>query len=80
MKRQLRRMGVHGDQVLAEWDTQTVDPKRLTEIETEFNDLTKKGYFAADITDGKNELIRKFDPQADIVMIPRMQGGCVSTR
>lgn len=75
MIRQLRRMSGKGDEVVATWDTDTVSPEKISEIETEFNKRMKEGYFAADITDGKNELIKKFDPQADIVLIPKMQGG-----
>ncbi len=71
----LRLMGAKGDELLAEWDTETVTPQRLTEIETEFNDKMKNGYFAADIREDKNEIIKKFDPQADILMMPKMQGG-----
>jgi len=33
------------------------------------------GWFAADISDKRNVLIREFDPNADILLIPKMQGG-----
>ena len=31
----------------------------------EFNQRMKEGYFAADITDGKNEIVDTFSPDAD---------------
>lgn len=69
----LRRMSGKGDEVMAEWDTETASPDRLKEIETEFDKRMKEGYFAADLN--KGELIRKFDPEADTLLIPKMQGG-----
>lgn len=75
MKRQMTRMSGKGDEMLKEWDTETVSASELKEIEAEFNKRMKEGYFAADITDGKNEIIQKFDPAADILLMPRMQGG-----
>lgn len=68
----LLKMSARGDETVAEWN-ETTTPERLTEIETEFNKLQKQGYFAADLN--KNELIQKFEPQADILMMPKMQGG-----
>ena len=35
-----------GDKVIAEWDTDTIDPDRLTEIETEFKEKMAAGWFA----------------------------------
>lgn len=64
-----------GDRTLAEWDTETVSPQRLREIETEFEAKMRHGFFAADVTDGRNRLIRKFNPKADTLLIPRVQGG-----
>lgn len=75
MKRVLRKLSGHGDDVVAEWDTETVSPERLKQIEQEFNTLLAQGYFAGDITDGKNTLVKEFSPDADYVMIPRVQGG-----
>ena len=75
MKRQMSRMSAHGDEVIAEWDTDTVSAKQLKELETEFNQRLAEGYFAANITEERNELIQRFDPNADILLIPRMQGG-----
>lgn len=73
---QLRKMNGRGDEVLAEW-TDTTDQETLDKIEKEFNDLVAKCYFAADITAGKEaEIIKDFNPKADILMLPRMQGGC----
>lgn len=68
----LRKMSGHGDETLAEW-TETTSPEELKKIEEEFNAQMKKGYFAANI--GTETLIDKFDPKADIILIPKMQGG-----
>lgn len=75
MKRTLRKLSQQGDELIAEWEPTTVRRRRLEEIEREFNLLQQKGYFAADITDGRDLLIDKFDPDAEILMIPRVQGG-----
>ena len=75
MKRSLRKLSSQGDTTIAEWDTDTVTPDRLQEIEQEFHNLTKQGWFAADVTDQRDVLVREFDPQADLLMIPRVQGG-----
>jgi len=79
--KKLRMIYAGGDKTLAEWDTETVNAQRLVEIEREFNEKVAQGWFAADITvtdpksgaDGK--LICKFDPNAEILLIPRVQGG-----
>jgi hypothetical protein len=49
----------------------------LREAERRFVELTGKGFTAATITgDGKNPIIRQFDPTAkEILMIPRLRGG-----
>ena len=73
--RYLRQMSSKGDTVLKTWDTETVSPDQLKAIENEFNAKTKAGYFAADITDGKNEIITTFNPNADTLLLPRMVGG-----
>lgn len=75
MTRSMVKMSGKGDEVVAEYDVETATPERLAEIEKEFNEMLAKGYFAADITDKKNEEIRSFDPNADILMIPAVQGG-----
>lgn len=79
MLRTIVKMSGKGDETVAEWDTDTVAPERLAEIDREFQEMTSKGYFAADVTvvDGtpKNEFIGVFDPQSDILMIPAIQGG-----
>lgn len=79
--KKLRIMCAGGDKTLAEWDTETVSPARLAEIEREFNEKIAQGWLAADITvadpktgtDGK--LIRQFDQNADILLMPRVRGG-----
>lgn len=69
----MTRMSGKGDELVAEW-TDTITDERLKEIETEFNKRMAEGYFAADLT--TNELIKEFKPDTDILLIPRMQGGC----
>jgi hypothetical protein len=64
-----------GDKVVAEWDTETVSSERLNEIETEFKEKMAAGWFAVDINDKRNQLIREFDPNAEILLIPRVHGG-----
>jgi hypothetical protein len=64
-----------GDKVIAEWDTAEISPDRLTEIETEFREKMAAGFFAVDIHEKRNQLIREFDPDAEILLIPRVQGG-----
>lgn len=70
--RVLRKMSGAGDEQVAEWN-ETTSPEELAKIETEFNEAVAKGYFAADLD--KTELIDKFDPNANILLIPRMMGG-----
>jgi hypothetical protein len=64
-----------GDKVIAEWDSDTIDPDHLTEIETEFKEKMAAGWFAVDIHDKRNEFIRDFDANAEILLIPKVQGG-----
>ncbi len=75
MTRTIRMMCSGGDMTIAEWDTSTVTPERLKEIEHEFKTKMDQGWFAADIGEGRNTLIKEFDPQTDILLIPRMMGG-----
>jgi len=73
--RKLRMMCAGGDETLAEWETETISPERLHEIETEFNAKMQRGFFAVDITNGRNTFITKFDPNADTLLIPPVRGG-----
>ena len=74
--RRLRMMCIGGDKTLAEWDTETVMPaEQLADIESEFNEKMAQGWFAADISGKRNVLIREFNPDAEILLIPRVQGG-----
>ena len=73
--KKLRMICAGGDETLAAWDTETVSPDRLKEIETEFREWIAAGWFAADISEKRNVLIREFDPNAEILLIPRVQGG-----
>lgn len=73
--RRMRMICSGGDRTLAEWDTETVSQKQLTEIETEFNEKLAQGWFAADIAEKKDVLIREFDKNAEILLIPKVQGG-----
>jgi len=79
MKRTMKKMSPKGDETVREWDTEAVTPEQLKYITEEFTKLQKQGFFAADITpteDGaKNTIIKDFDPQADILMLPRVMGG-----
>ena len=75
MIRTMRMLCNQGDKVVAEWDTETVSPQRLAEIDTEFKEKMDSGWFAVDINDKRNQLIREFDPNAEIMLIPRVQGG-----
>ena len=71
----LRIMCAGGDKTLAEWDTEKATADRLNEIEKEFNEKIAQGWFAADISEKRNILIDQFDPNADILLLPRVQGG-----
>jgi hypothetical protein len=73
--RKIRMICALGDKVLREWDTEKVSPERLAEIEAEFKAKVAQGFFAADITDGRNVLVTKFDPNADTLLIPPVKGG-----
>jgi hypothetical protein len=75
MIRAMRMLCNQGDKVIAEWDTETVSPRRLAEIEAEFKEKMAAGWFAVDINEKRNQLIRDFDPNAEILLIPRVQGG-----
>jgi hypothetical protein len=66
---------MNGDDKVAEYEVGVTTPERLAEIEAEFKKFQKEGWLAADVTDKKDELIQKFDPKADILLIPRMRGG-----
>lgn len=73
--RKLRMICAGGDKTLAEWETENVTAQRLSEIEKEFNEKMAQGWFAADISEKRDVLIREFDPNAEILLIPRVQGG-----
>ena len=73
--RMMRKMSHKGDEKVAEY-CETTSPERIAEIEAEFNRFMEQGWFAANVTDGNAVLIKKFDPGADILLIPRVQGGC----
>jgi len=65
-------MSGKGDEVVASWD-ETTTHTDLDKIEAEFTAKMKQGFFAANLD--TNELIQEFDPKADILLIPRVQGG-----
>lgn len=73
--KKLRMICAGGDKTLAEWETDNVTAQRLSEIEKEFNEKMAQGWFAADISDKRDVLIRQFDPNAEILLIPKVQGG-----
>lgn len=76
-RRSLRVLSCGGDSILAEWDTETLTPENLESIEKEYNRYVMLGMVPADITDKRNEIVtgEAFNPNADTLMIPRMQGG-----
>jgi hypothetical protein len=73
--KRLRMLSAAGDETLAEWDTETLRPDRLKEIEAEFEAKMRQGFFAVDITGGRNKFIKKFDPNAETLLIPAVRGG-----
>ncbi len=73
--RKLRMICAGGNKTLAEWETETVSQQRLAEIEREFKEKLAQGWFAADISDKRDVLICEFDPNAEILLIPRVVGG-----
>ena len=75
MLRTIRKLAASGDDLVAEWNPETVSAERLAEIEQEFNGLMQRGYVAADITDGRNTLVEQFDANADLLMLPKVCGG-----
>lgn len=73
MKHSIRKCSGKGDEVVAEWDTETVTKDELDKIEQEFNQKLKEGWLAGDLVGG--ELTDKFNPNTNTLMIPRIQGG-----
>jgi hypothetical protein len=75
--RTLRILSPGGDTTLAEWDTETLTKPRRNEIENIYKDRLAQGATPVDITDKKDEIPvdRSFNPQADTLLIPRLQGG-----
>jgi hypothetical protein len=73
--RTLRMLSAAGDETLAEWNSETLSPERLQQIEAEFDAKMRQGFFGVDITNGRNKFIRKFDPNADTLLIPAVRGG-----
>jgi hypothetical protein len=73
--RTMRMLSASGDDTLAEWDIETTSPQRLEEIEAEFKAKMQQGFFAVDITDGRNTFVRKFNPNVDTLLIPPVRGG-----
>jgi hypothetical protein len=71
MIRTMRMLCNHRDRVIAEWDTETVSSERLAEIETEFKERMADGWFAVDVGEKPDRLIRQFDANAEILLIPR---------
>ena len=73
--RTIRMLCAGGDKTLAEWNPETIEAEKLEEIQRAFQQKMKEGFFAADVTDGRNVLTKRFDPNADLLLIPRVQGG-----
>ena len=76
MKRQILKFSPVGHTVVKEWDTDTVTEDQMKEIESEFKGMMLKGYAAANITNGVDEITREFKPENDYLMLPKFQGGC----
>ena len=68
----LRMISGHGDDTLATWD-ETTSQERLAEIEKEFNAKVAEGYFGANVD--VETITNRFDPKANMLLIPRIQGG-----
>lgn len=88
--RTLRRLDSNGDTVLAEYDVETKKSKingrdgglgknEIAELEALFKKELQSGHTAFDVTDQKNEQIRAFDPESDILLVPMLQGGALRT-
>jgi hypothetical protein len=75
LMRKLRMICHLGDKTLKEWDPKTVSPEALKEIEEEYQRKVAEGYFAVDITDKRDKFMTAFDPDAEILLIPRVVGG-----
>jgi hypothetical protein len=73
--RKMRVLCAGGDKTLAEWDSQTISQEQLDRIEAEFNAKMRQGFLAADVTNGRNVLVNKFNRDAETLLIPRVQGG-----
>ena len=71
LTRSMSMMNHKGDEVVAEWDVEC-SPERMAEVEKEFNQKLKEGFFAADLN--TNEVIHEFR-DTDIVLIPKITGG-----
>lgn len=88
--RMLRRLDSNGDTVLAEYDVEAkkstiggqeggLGKNEIAQLEALFKLEVGRGHVAFDVTDQKNEQIRKFDPEADILLVPMLQGGALRT-
>lgn len=71
---QLSVMGREGDTKVV-WDADS--PDEVENAKRTFDDLRKKGYWAYEVeTDGKGNLITKFDPEIEkMILAPQMAGG-----
>lgn len=59
------------------WDSER--PEEVAAARKQFDELTGKGYaaFAVDRKGEKGELIRRFDPEVEkIILAPQLKGGC----
>jgi hypothetical protein len=73
VKHFIRKCSGRGDEVVAEWDTDTISAEKLAEIEAEFNAKVAQGWLAGDLK--TSEIGKVFNPNADTLMIPPIQGG-----
>jgi hypothetical protein len=58
-----------------EWDT--TDSESIATMETEFDRLMEQGYLAFEISPSRenDKLIHKFNPDANIILSPKVGGG-----
>lgn len=73
--RTLRVAYAGGAKTLAEWDSVEVTDLRLTEIKAIFDEKLANQHLAANTTDKADILIREFDKNANILILPKVGGG-----
>ena len=74
MKHSMRIMGRSGD-VAVKWDTET--PTEVEEARKSFVEKMKSGMLAFEVAPDTKESkqVTKFNPDADMVLVPQISGG-----